>query len=156
MRTSKNTLHRIAMIGVAALALVVSACKPTEVNMQHDYPSWQAHDISDIESSMTITGKLPVSLQSTADTTDLVGAFFDDECWGVTKVQMIDGHPYFFLYINRPRIAYYSDEETSLTLRYYCASTRYIYVLKDAVVFNVDGHIGTVKDPYIPMFSDKE
>ncbi len=156
MRTSINTLYSIAMIGVAALAFFVSACNPTVVNMQHDYPSWQPYDTSDLEGSMTITGKLPSSLQSTADTADLIGAFSGDKCWGVTKIQMIDGQPYFFLYINRPRIAYYADEETNLTLRYYCTGTRFIYVLKDAVVFSVDGHIGTIKEPYVPLFSEKE
>ncbi len=147
----KNTLHTIAMACVAALVLLCSACN-SGTNMQREYPSWKAIDTSDLESSMTITGVIPSSLQENADTTDLVAAFSGNECWGVTTLQMINGTPYFFLYINRPLSAS-NEVETTLTLRYYCTKTRYMYVKKDAVTFTVDGHLGTVEEPYLPTFS---
>ncbi len=140
---------------MVALTMMVGACHHTSVNQQKDYPTWVSNDTSNFESSMTITGIIPSTLQNAADTADLVAAFSGDECWGVTKVQMIDGTPYFFLYINRPLLAYYTDETTALTLRYYCTKTKYQYVQKDAVSFEVDGHIGTVENPFIPEFSQE-
>lgn len=150
-RFIKNTLHTIAIVSVAALSVLCSSCN-SGVNMQREYPSWEAIDTSDLESSMTITGVIPSSLQENADATDLVAAFSSNECWGVTNIQMVQGKPYFFLYINRPLSAS-NEVESTITIRYYCTKTRYMYVQKDGVVFTVDGHIGTIEAPYEPSFS---
>lgn len=141
---------------VAAICCIFGyACKSrTEPDRQYDKPAWTVADTTDLESTMTVTGMLPDALAGQADSTDLVAAFSGDVCWGVTNLQMIDGRPYFFLFVIRPRSASVTDE--SLTLRYYATKTRLIYAERNAFDFTTDGTIGTVESPFTPAFSTLE
>lgn len=121
----------------------------------HDRPTWTVADTTDLESTMTITGRLPSLLCMSADTTDLLAAFADSVCWGVTSIQKVNGTPYFFLYITRPRSATHTSS-VMLTLRYYCTKTRYLYVQRDTVEFVVDNHLGTISAPFVPAFTENE
>lgn len=103
---------------------------------------------------MTITGVLPTTLASTADSTDMVAAFAGNDCWGVTHIRYVNDQAYFFLFVNRPRSN--ADSFPLLTLRYYSTKTRYIYVEKNVCNFAVDAIEGTVEEPLSPSFTTKE
>ncbi len=129
--------------------------QPVDSLPKHDRPTWVATDTTDLESTMTVTGRLPESLVATADTADLVAVFSDKECWGVADIQKIGSTPYFFLFITRPHSATHTSS-VMLTMRYYCNSTRHIYVQKDVFEFVVDRHLGTIESPFTPALSEYE
>ena len=140
---------------VAIICMAGYACKPrTEPDRQHERPAWAVADTTDLESTMTVTGVLPTLLADQADSTDLVAAFSGNVCWGVTNIQKIDGRPYFFLFVIRPRSVSSIDE--CLTLRYYATKTRFVYAEKDAFTFTTDGTLGTIESPFTPAFSTQE
>ena len=146
------------------LATLTTSCKnKQEAFPEHARPQWQAIDTSDLESSMTVTGALPDALQANADTADLVAAFCNGECWGVTNIERYtgttteesSGKAMFFLYITRPR-SFSSNQQAIITLKYYCAKTKYIYVQESIFEFVVDNHFGSLDEPLIPDFSTQE
>lgn len=152
-----NTLFKTILFFATTIAfgVIISACKPTnQPDMQHDRPAWAAVDTTDLESTMTITGVLPTTLASTADSTDMVAAFAGNDCWGVTHIRYVNDQAYFFLFVNRPRSN--ADSFPLLTLRYYSTKTRYIYVEKNVCNFAVDAIEGTVEEPLSPSFATKE
>lgn len=130
-------------------------CKPKpEPVAEHSRPTWAVPDSIDMESSMTITGILPSDLYSSADTTDIVAAFWDNQCCGITHIQFVAGTPYFFLYLTRPFAA--TDTTHPITLRYYSTQTRHIYVTADAFTFVIDAILGTMDEPFVPAFRTTE
>ena len=170
----KNFIRVFALLGLTVAFTSLTAChhhgtnepdtpdstktdsvQPVDSFPTHDYPNWVVGDTTDLESTMTITGCLPEALQDDADTTDLVAVFANSQCWGVGHIQMIGDIPYFFLYITRPVSAIYFSS-VHLTLRYYCAETRYIYVQRGAIEFVVDKHIGTIEEPFVPTLTEHE
>ncbi len=169
----KNILRVFALFGLIVALTGLSAChhhgsnepdspddkkdtiQPTDTFPKHDRPTWTVSDTTDLESTMTVTGSLPTALRTTADTSDLVAVFSENTCWGVTSVQFIDAVPYFFLYINRPRSATHTSS-VSLTMRYYSAKTRYIFVQQDVFEFVVDGYLGTIESPFTPNLTQHE
>jgi len=168
----KNILRVFALFGLTVALTGLSAChphsndpdnpdgkkdtiQPVDTFPKHDRPAWTVADTTDLESTMTVTGSLPTALRTTADTADLVGVFSENTCWGVTSVQYINDVPYFFLYINRPRSATHTSS-VSLTLRYYSAKTRYIFVQQNVFEFVVDGHLGTIEAPFTPNLTTHE
>lgn len=168
MKTTHSFTRAFAYVCLALSLFGVSCCKgkgndPEDPHKQdttitptrHDRPSWAPTDTTDLESTMTVTGCLPVALRDSAGTLDMVAAFADKECWGVTAIRILDSVPYFFLYINRPHSATF-DSSVPLTLRYYCAKTKYIYVQRDTLEFVVDKQIGSISNPFIPTFPTRE
>ncbi len=156
----KNKIERILFVAiVATLAIGCFSCKkkkasePVITYPQHDRPTWVVEDTTNLEYSMTITGTLNDSLVSEADTTDLVAAFWEDQCCGVASIQKFNNVPLFFLYIVKPS---QSPQQFPVTLRYYNAATRYIYVYKVAFTYSPDERLGTVEDPFVADFFTHE
>ncbi len=180
MKTTQIIVRSLAVAAIAVSLVCFSGCKcrgsndpdepqkpdtvspvvpdtvtPVVPPATHDRPAWTVADTTDLESTMTVTGRLPSLLCFAADTTDLVAAFADSTCWGVTSIRRVNDKPYFFLYITRPRSATHTSS-VMLTLRYYCAKTRYLYVQRDTVEFVVDSHIGSISAPFVPAFAENE
>ena len=83
---------------------------------------------------------------------DLLAAFIDNQCCGVeSPVEGEDG--LFFLFITQP----VNDEEftgtADVTLRYWSAQYKKIFVAEAAFPFVNDGREGTVSNPFIPSFT---
>lgn len=144
---------------VATLLVACFSCKKKkgEVYPQHDRPTWTVTDTANLEYSMTVIGSLPESLCASVDTTnDLVAAFYKDKCCGVTSLQRpadMNDKPIFFLYIVKPSD---TPQQFEVTLRYYSAATRYIFVAKNAFVYSPEGSQGDIDKPFVPDFSEQE
>jgi len=140
---------------VATLLVACFSCKKKkgDVYPQHDRPTWAVTDTANLEYSMTVIGSLPESLYASADTTDLVAAFYNDKCCGVTSLQRLNDKPIFFLYIVKPSN---TPQQFEVTLRYYSATTRYIFVAKNAFVYSPEGGEYDIDAPFVPDFSEQE
>lgn len=153
MNTCKKTYW---VYCISVIMVLCCACRHNHTNdpewKQHDRPLWTVADTTDLESTMTVTGVLPTSLATQADTADLVAAFCNDVCWGTTAIQWVGKQPYFFLFINRPH-SVNSEQQVDLTLRYYSTRTRYIYVAPSAFTFSIDAQLGTIASPVVPSFT---
>lgn len=147
-------MKRFLILSMPFLALCITCCKPKpEPVPQHERPQWVLSHTSDVESGMTITGRLPEHLIQYADTTDLVAAFHGDECCGTASIQWVLGQPYYFLAVLHPTG---ESENVQITLRYYNANRQYIYVEKDAFLFVEDKIIGTIDAPFVADFTTYE
>ncbi len=140
---------------VATLLVACFSCKKKkgDVYPQHDRPTWAVTDTANLEYSMTVIGSLPETLYASADTTDLVAAFYNDKCCGVTSLQRLNDKPIFFLYIVKPSN---TPQQFEITLRYYSATTRYIFVAKNAFVYSPEGIHSDIDAPFVPDFSEQE
>lgn len=149
--------RQLLFVSLVMLLLVTCfSCKKdkNEVDRQYDRPTWAVADTTNLEYSMTVTGSLPESFYATADTLDLVAAFCNDQCCGVTSVEWIDEErPMYFLYIVKPS---QSQLQFEVTLRYYSAVTRHIFVEKKAFSYTPDTTMGTIDAPYVPAFAEQE
>lgn len=115
-------------------------------------PSWAASDEYDYTSSMTavisinLLDKYPEAAKDfVLNDNDLMAAFAGEECLGVAE--QIDG--LFYLYIAGPKE---QESSVSVSLRYYSAHYKNLFVAADAFTFVNDAAQGTVNAPYVPAF----
>jgi len=126
--------------------------QPTQnLNGNVSRPVWEAPSIYDYTSSMTVTLKVDLLAQYPEGAKDfelknedLVAAFVGETCLGVASPQ--DG--LFFLYISGPDTA--GEEQQNITLRYYSAHYKNLFVAENAFPFVNNEKPGTVSEPYIP------
>jgi hypothetical protein len=81
---------------------------------------------------------------------DVLAAFIGDVCCGVVSPQ--DG--LFYLYITGPTT---NDEQQTtndqlVTLRYYSAHFKNLFEANEVFEFKNDDHLGTVSEPFMPVF----
>lgn len=119
-------------------------------------PAWQAPTNYDYTSSMTVVIQIsklngtPIKPSAIGDG-DVMAAFVGDSCCG--KVEPIDG--LFFLFITQPNSP--SDDTTSIsqlpiTVRYYSAHYKNIFVAEAAFTYKSATHLGTDSEPIEPDF----
>ncbi len=113
-------------------------------------PTWAVPLDYDYSSSMTAVVKVNLKAQypdKAADfvlnENDLLGAFAGEQCLGVAQLQ----EGYFFLYINS-----LAESSSQVSLRYYSAFYKNLFVAADAFPFANDAHLGTVAEPLKPVF----
>ena len=135
------------------LLVLFSGCKNKEQDPEtfvsdKTRPVWTAPEKSDITSSMTAVVKVDLKAQYPSiaadfvlNENDLLGAFAEEQCLGVAQLQ----EGYFFIYINSP-----AESSSQVTLRYYSAFYKNLFVAKDAFPLTIDAILGTVADPPIP------
>lgn len=116
-------------------------------------PGWDVAPDYDYTSSMTAVVEVdltttwpditPVDWQ--VDTADRLGAFAGDECIGVTS--LTQSEKLFFLYISSP-----SESDDDITLRYYSARLRNVFLADAILHFENGARMGSVADPLTPAF----
>ena len=115
-------------------------------------PAWAMPDDYDMTSSMTAVVKIDLTrnyaeevksagYQMTAD--DKLAAFDNETCLGVAE--QVDG--LFWLYV-----AGNGDNTGRIRLRYYSAALKNVFVSEELAFVN-DARLGTVNDPYTPLFT---
>ena len=117
-------------------------------------PDWQAPSEYDYSSSMTVIAQVDLTETYTltaddweVDTADLLAAFAGEECVGVTKPV----GDLFFLYITPP-----SQENEEVLLRYYSTRLRNVFQATTPLTFVNGDRIGSVNDPFRPLFESME
>ncbi len=106
-------------------------------------PSWTVNP-NDYVYSMTITGKINTDGYLSDDTNDMIAAFIDNECRGVTHVKKTQINDYFvFLMV-------YSNSPTgTVTFKIYDASENKEFTVKQTINFTVNDIIGSVSNPFV-------
>ena len=152
-------------LATCALLLLAAGCKPKEEPIDPQKalygnvarPEWVAPEDYDYTSSMTAVIRVDLKAQYpdaaadfVLDDQDLLAAFIGDECCGVATPQ--DG--LFYLYISSP----VTDNPSPVTLRYWSAHYKNLFVASDAFPFVNDNNQGSYNTPFVPTFvvvSDK-
>ena len=152
--------NQFLTLATCALLLLAAGCKPKEEpkpepepvqNLTADVarPDWTAPEDYDYTSSMTAVIRVDLAAQYpdaaadfVLDDQDLLAAFIGDECCGVATPQ--DG--LFYLYISSP----VTDNPSPVTLRYWSAHFKNLFVAADAFPFVNDNNQGSYSTPFVP------
>ena len=149
--------NQFLTLATCALLLLAAGCKPKEepVDPQKALygnvprPEWVALEDYDYTSSMTAVIRVDLAAQYpdaaadfVLDDQDLLAAFIGDECCGVATPQ--DG--LFYLYINSP----VTDNPSPVTLRYWSAHFKNLFVAADAFPYSNDSQQGSYTAPFVP------
>lgn len=160
-------MKKLLCIASCGLLLLLAGCKKEEPKPQPqpdpqpqeqslagnvERPTWTTTDDYDYTSSMTavisinLLDKYPEAAKDfVLNDNDLMAAFAGEECLGVAE--QIDG--LFYLYIAGPKE---QESSVSVSLRYYSAHYKNLFVAADAFTFVNDAEQGTVNAPYVPAF----
>lgn len=136
---------------LCALLLLAAGCKkdePETLKSNKSQPAWTELADYDYTSSMTAVVKVDLAAQFPDLTSDFkitdqdrLAAFSADKCLGVATPE--DGLFYLFMV----------GADGSVTLRYYSAHYKNIFIANNAFAFQNDSHLGTVSQPFIPTFA---
>ena len=113
-------------------------------------PQWTI-DRSDFANSMTITGRVIMNGNYTADVSDSIAVFVGSELRGVANLSYVSQLDEYFVFLLVS--SNFSNGET-LTFKYYDASSDFVSTLINTTEFIVDESLGMVSSPYIFMDVD--
>lgn len=126
---------------------------PETFNGNVSRPTWTTPEVTDMTSSMTAVVKVDLKAQypeTAADwqrlDNDLLAAFSGETCLGVGAWKEEAGA--YWLYIAAP----VTGNPSSVTLKYYSAHYKNLFIAADAFNFHNDDHLGTIAAPFIPAF----
>lgn len=129
------------------LATLTGCSKKAEVNPGETFtkfqpPAWLVDESGKYPYSMTAVVALPATLSKQIIDGDQLGAFINDECRGSGEAIKVGSDKLFFVLIRG-----LADEQTSITFKYYSASTSYMYKTQANLNFLVDAVYGTASNP---------
>mgnify|MGYP003293399786 CR=1 FL=1 len=152
--------NKILIIACALLCLV--GCKdkkddPNGLIGQIENPAWEAITDYDLTSSMTAVVQVDLSLSFSEEqlqsvkyqpsSDDMLAVFANNECLGVGKE--IDGLWFIYIVSN-------SSSPFDMSLQYYSASLKNIFIANELVPYKNDTKLGSIETPYRPIFLPKE
>ena len=154
-------MKKLFVISFLLSVLFLASCEKEKKESLIDdkpAPAWAVSDNYDLSSSMTAIIKVDLSLtyptqvkEASVDEKDLLAAFNGDKCVGVASPK--DG--LFYLYIAGLPAEdgnAQASENAPITLRYYSAVLKNLFVAKETVPFVNDAHKGSVAEPFAPLF----
>ena len=113
---------------------------------QHESPQWD--NVAEAEkpskkyaSNMMVYVQLPDSMKAYISTADKMADFCGSECRGTAT--LID---------DVWCVSIWGADEENITLKYYCATNKYMYYSAETLVFKGDEHIGTYDEPRTVYF----
>ena len=141
-KNNKNMKKHLYIFLLCTLSLcTLVGCKKDEPETfisDQARPVWTAPEAGDMTSSMTAVVKVDLKAQYPEKASDwqlndndLLAAFNGETCLGV---------------------AYIAGTEGAVTLRYYSAHYKNFFEAKDAFTFANDAHLGTVAEPFVPVW----
>jgi hypothetical protein len=134
----KKNLFIYALI---ALTLTLfSSCEKEEYNT-YENPHWAVTSYEGLSASCTIVMDLPNNIKPYQDEDDVVAAFINGECRGVSTQQ----NGLFYIIVSAA-----ADEVANIDLKYYNVSNKYMYQVAEQIPFEINKRIGTTDDPFIP------
>jgi len=157
--------HSILLFSICSLLFIMTSCEQKQQTNEPvisltgnvERPSWTPIENHDLTSSMILIVEVNLSLNPDyaslgankgVNENDVLAAFSGDLCLGVAK--LIDG--LFFLYISAPLTENNAEFNNQITLRYYSAELKNIFTSAESVTFVNDTSLGTVGQPYSPLF----
>jgi hypothetical protein len=114
------------------------------VNMAKAQPTWSV-DPHQYMYSMTLTGKMFSDGSYSADVNDMVGAFINGECRGISNVKYISSVNDYFVFL----MVYSNSPIDNVTFRIFDKSKNQDYAAKESAAFSVNGNIGTSVNPFV-------
>jgi hypothetical protein len=113
------------------------------VNTAKAQPTWSV-DAHQYMYSMTFTGKIFSDGSYSADVNDMVGAFINGECRGVSNVKYIPSVNDYFVFL----MVYSNSPTDNITFRIFDKSKNMEYLAKESAAFSVNGNLGTSQNPF--------
>lgn len=108
-------------------------------------PDWPVNS-GDYEYNMTVIGMMNVDGAQPADSLDMVGAFYGDECRGVARPMYIEALNRYLVFL----MVYGSDtEDETIEFKFYDKSEDYTWMVNETVEFEPDLMLGAVEEPYL-------
>ena len=150
-KNNKNMKKHLYIFLLCTLSLcTLVGCKKDEPETfisDQARPVWTAPEAGDMTSSMTAVVKVDLKAQYPEKASDwqlndndLLAAFNGETCLGVASPK----EGLFFLYI--------AGTEGAVTLRDCSAHYKNFFEAKDAFTFANDAHLGTVAEPFVPVW----
>lgn len=135
----KNNVFIYALI---ALTFILFSCDKEEYNT-YENPHWAVTSYEGLSVSCTIVMDLPDNIKPYQGEDDVVAAFIDGECRGVSNLQ----NGLFYIIVSAS-----ADEVANIDLKYYNASNKYMYQVAEQIPFEINKRIGTTDEPFVPTF----
>ncbi len=107
-------------------------------------PNWDVEP-GDFVYSMTITGKITTDGYFSTDEDDVIAAFIDGECRGVSKVEYVSAVDAYYVFL----MVYSNDPAGTVTFKIYDDSANEEFTVKETINFTVNDIIGSVSNPFI-------
>ena len=135
---------------IVIVVILLLGCKktaevsPTETFTKFQPPAWQVDESGKYPYSMTAVVALPTNLSKQISEGDQLGAFVNNECRGKGEAVKVGSDKVFFVLIRG-----LADEQSSITFKYYSATTSYMYASQPSLTFLVDDVYGTASHPKV-------
>lgn len=129
--------------GSFTILILTFLCTVTVVS-SFAQPNWGLNP-QDYEFSMTITGKVTTNGYFSVNENDLVAAFANGECRGITNLKYEDFMDGYFAYL----MVYSNTPIEEITFKIFNASENEIVSTKDTINFAINQIVGSLDEPYI-------
>ena len=148
---------KLLIIASCALLLLAAGCKnqPETLGGSINKPAWQKPAEYDYSSSMTAVVKIDLlkdypsmAMDWHLRESDLLAAFIGDKCCGVASYNQVDS--LFYLFIADAADPALVDKQ--VTLRYWSAYYRNLFLATNVFPFVNDGQKGNADAPFVPVF----
>lgn len=132
----------VFIYALIALTLTLFSCEQEEYNT-YENPHWAVMSYEGLSESSTIVMDLPANIKPYQGTEDVVGAFINGECRGVSVQQ--DG--LFYIIVSAA-----ADEVANIDLKYYNVANKYMYQVTEQIPFEINKRLGSTDNPFVPTF----
>ncbi|MBI4648971.1 MAG: cadherin repeat domain-containing protein, partial [Bacteroidia bacterium] len=107
-------------------------------------PNWTVNP-GDYQYSMTLVGPLNTSGNESSDPNDMIGAFVDTSCRGVTNPVYNASVGRYLVYL----MIYSNTPSAIISFKIYDASEDSVYIVPQAINFSINGTLGSPSQPYV-------
>lgn len=131
-------------IGTYIFTGIIGVLWSITVTIAQTPPDWSV-DPAAYSNSMVMVGALNFDRTESTDENDLIAAFINGECRGVSKPVLEEDVNRFLAYL----LIYANETEAEITFKLYDADTDQIKYVPKSVTFVVNGLTGELERPYI-------
>ena len=132
----------VFIYALIALTLTMFSCEQEEYNT-YENPDWAVMSYEGLSESCTIVMDLPANIKPYQSEGDVVAAFINGECRGVSNQQ--DG--LFYIIVSAA-----ADEVANVDLKYYNVANKYMYQVTEQIPFEINKRLGSTDNPFVPTF----
>jgi archaellin len=126
------------------IILILIFCFAVSVISSSAQPNWGLSP-QDYEFSMTITGKITTNGYFSVNENDLVAAFANGECRGITNLKYENFMDEYFVYL----MVYSNTPMEEITFKIFDASQNLVVSTNDKIIFTINQIVGSLDVPYI-------
>ena len=115
---------KLSLFAIIASLLFLVSCEDKPVYNTYENPHWAVESYEGLSESCTIVMQLPDNLLPYQSEEDVVGAFIDGECRGVS----IQQNGLFYIIVSGA-----ADEVANISLQYYNVPLKYLYQVNEEI-----------------------